>query len=380
MPAQNYTRGQEGFDIYSPGVISTTNYPWIVSDSTKAGVIAANAGAFTGGNALRFSGGTATASTGFDRDIERSTAQVFNAGAGTPVANRSLWGIGFWFNATRMVNANSPLLALGTSANSAQAYQIFGYQQVGGAAALTFPSNITNLTSSPFTYPIVSNAWYWVDILFAINAVNANTWSASYIVDGNVIQNGVALTWGTQVIGQNNLMNRLKFYVSSNVDWLMDDLVLRTVSGADAEYQGSTPPVVADINALPARRIYTYDAVSNGDTDQWSTSDAGATANYLAATDPTGAKYVVANAAGLVDLYKFQKPAGSSPTGITSLCYRGSSTKAGLIQPVKKVGSTTSNLTVASGPNRFLGISENDGTNPWTDTSITAAQFGQQST
>jgi hypothetical protein len=199
------------------------------------------------------------------------------------------------------------------------------------------------------------------------------------MVNSTVVQSNVALTWGANNFSAGQFANRLKFYVSTNVDWKIDDLCLRTVSGADSNYDGTVPPAVDDINALTPRRIYVFDPVANGDTTQWTASD-GTTPNYQAATDPTGAKYVVANAAGLTDLYKFQAPAGATPTGITAVSYRGSSTKSGLIQPVKKVGSTTSNVKTNSGPNRFIGFSETDGTSAWTEASIEAAAFGQTST
>jgi len=377
MPAANYTRAQEGFDLYTAGVISSTNYPWYVSSAPLAGVITAGGGVF-GGNSMNFSGGPGTSASGFERAIP-SVARLYNDGAGSLAASRSLWGFGFWFNATRMVNGSNMLLGLGTSAVAGNAYQFFGYQQVSGAPSLVFPSNITSPLSSPYLYPIVADAWYWVDIMFAINAFNANTWRATYLVDSNVVQSDVALTWGSNNFASGNLANRLKFYVASNIDYKIDDLVIRTANGSDADWVGSTPPVLADINALPARRIYSFPATANGSVNQWASSD-GTTPNYQAATDPTGAKYVVADSAGLQDLYKWNAPGGTTPTGITAISYRGASTKSALIQPIKKVGSTISNMKVDSGPNRFFAVSENDGTNPWTQASIEAAEFGQQST
>jgi hypothetical protein len=107
------------------------------------------------------------------------------------------------------------------------------------------------------------------------------------------------------------------------------------------------------------------------------TSDSGEP-NYQAATDPTGTKYVAADATNLTDLYKWQLPPVDD---IKAVVMRGASTRYQNVQASYKTptGSITQFKKNVSNPSEYLSVCENDGTDQWTTASIQAAEFGQTS-
>lgn len=367
----NFLRTAEGFDIYSSGNIATTNFPWYVVDATRTGNVTSAGGVF-GGNALVFSGGTTTSTNGLDYQYATTANPSSSA---TSAGTKAMFGFGFWFNATAATAGTTQvLLQLGSSTTTGQ-YSMLGYTYAAGNLSLIFPTN-TTFTTSPFSYPILTNAWYWIDIRWVVNSSPAS-WTYSYRVNDVEVATGT-LTWGSNLIAAGNPWNRFRFNTNSQINYRIDDMVIRAVSNADTDYAiaGGTP-ALTDIPFMTARRIYAASATGNGTQNDWASSDGGTTPNWQAATDPTGVKYVVASDVNQTDLYKWS--VSGSPTDIQGVVYRGASQKFSSVQPVKKVGSTVSNMTVGSGANRFIAVAENDGSSAWTSSSIAAAEFGQKS-
>lgn len=375
MAAKTYMKAAEGFDIYLNGPIATSDYPWTVVDATRTATITPDAGAFPGAKALAFTGGTTSAVPG----LQYSFPTELRAGYNTALAtDRGVVGIGFWFNMNQMNSAvTSWLLQLGSS-TQAGVYNLFGVTAAAvGSASMIFATNMNTPATAPVTYPIIANAYYWVDIRFAIDST-ARTWNYEYRVNDVVIASGTA-TWTSVLIAAGNKMDRLGLLATQYLQWKMDDLVVRSACAADADWAGSTPTVVADISPMTSRRITIAAPVSNGTVNQWTSSNPGVP-NYQAATDPTGAMYVSSTDIDQTDLYKFAAQ-GAAPSDISGVIYRGASPKLGSINPQFKgtSGVQTDMSPQSSGASRFVAVSESNEGVKWTAASIAAAEFGQKS-
>lgn len=372
MAAKTYLKAAEGFDIYPDGSIATSNYPWNVSAAISSGNILSNAGAFAGSKALTFTGGTTVAVSGLQYTFPTNMRSGYNTALAT---DRGVVGIGFWFNMNQMTTPFTAwLLSLGSS-TAAGVYNLFGITAAAlGAASMQFNAP----AGAPITYPIISNVFYWVDIRFAIDS-QARVWSYEYRVNDSVISSGT-IPWTAVAIAATNKLDRLYMYMMNQFQWKIDDLVVRSACAADADWGGSGPVVVADILPMTSRRIYKIDPASNGTINEWTSSEEGVP-NYEAATDPTGALFVTSTDVGQTDLYKFAVPAGSDPTDISAVIYRGASPKLGSINPqlIGADGLQKDMSPQSSGVARFVGVSESNSDGPWTAASIAAAQFGQKS-
>lgn len=367
--AATFIKAAQGYDIYSAGAVAN-NYPWNVYSGTGTANIVAGAGEF-GGNALELYGTNTSNVNCLDLSIP-STAKLQRSASQSGIVS-----VNTWINVQTAINGLNAqtLFGLGSSASQGYSYPLVGLSTSAGAANLTFPTVFNQLSNAPFLFPISLTAYYFLSLRFAW--YNSTIFGTYYI--NNVQVYSQQLSWTADNFAGTFLLDRLKFYGSSTAKIDYDDTIVQLVSNNDADWPVTTGnPTTSTIPGVPAAQIYNMTPTANGDTDQWVTSDNGTTPNWQAATDSTGSKYVRATDSNQTDLYKWTAPAQAN--GILGVVYTGTSAQSVNIQPQQKVGTTQTTMKrVQSGANRFIGISEDDGTNPWTVASIGAAQFGQES-
>lgn len=367
--ADMFFKAAQGFDIYSAGPVAN-NYPFFTFSGTGTANITSAAGQF-GGNALELNGTSTTNTNMLDLAVP-STAKLQRVTGQSGIVSVSMW-----IDVATAINGltNQPIVALGSSASQGYAYPIVGLTTSSGAVNLVFPTVFNQLSNAPFLFPVSLATYYFLSLRFAW--YNSNIFASYYI--NNQLVYGQQLSWTADNFAGTFLMDRVKFYGSSSAKVYLDDMVVQLTSNNDADWPVlSGNPSTNSIPLVPVTEIYNMTPTGNGDTDQWTTSDSGATPNWQAATDPTGSKYVRATDSAQTDLYTWTAPAAAN--GIMGVVYTGSSVQPVNIKPQTKVGTTqTAMKRIQNGANRFIGIAEDDGTNPWTVASIAAAQFGQES-
>jgi hypothetical protein len=359
----------EGMDDYAAGAIGNV-FPWFQTNSAAAGQIVADAGAF-GTNALSFTAGAVNQS-GMELQFP-STMQVLrnqSAAGGT-----GAFGVSCWIEIGTPVVSNDTdiLLAIGPSSAESEALPILGLTNSSGSGlSLVLPSTTANLTTSPHLLSVSPNTYVWIGVYFSYKPTGVLT--ATMCLAGSGIFQDVSVTFSTDIFSAGQLINRLKFYQAVTGPWSVDDVCVQAVSSADAIWPAPSSLAPELIPQWTPRQISFATATGNGSVDQMTPS--GSEPNYQSATDQTGANYVTATAINQVDVYTFSTAASD----IKAVIYRGASTKYNNLSAVQNVSGTTSVMGVTeAGPNEFIGISENDGTNAWTDASIAAAGFGQTS-
>lgn len=360
----NFIKAAEGFDIYPAGSVAT-NYPW-VKKNAAGGSITAAAGIF-GGNALQFSGGTVASETYLEYMFP-STMQLQRNN--TNAGGKGLFAVSGWINnITVTQNGDYPLIGIANTTD-ATFYNLLGVRSDATGKSLMFPSNFNNISSAPITFPVQSGPM-WVNLRFAYS--QGGVIFASYYINGYYKTTSVQLGWTVDSLPSPGSANKLKLQSGQNVTWQLDDLIVQNVSNADSNWViAGTIPRVTDIPTLPVQQIYNSSVISNGSSVQWQSSSTAA--NYLAATN--GTDHVIADSTLLAaDLYKWS---GTPATSIVGTVLRGSTTSSN-VNAIQKVGSSLNDASVISvGNNRFIGITENDGTSAWTAASIAAAEFGME--
>lgn len=378
--AAQFIAAAEGFDIYPSGTIAA-NYPWFTTNSAIAGQINLSAGAF-GGAALTFpvSGAPTSLTSGFEYQFP-STMQMIRGNTAT--SGKAAFAFNFWLNVNSMNPGSGTLLALGTAGVPGSWYPLLNISNSSsGGTNLQFVTNINSPTSSPYNFNIQLNTYYWIQLQFSYYSTTSTASSAvltaTYTINGTTLQQDIPVTWSADNFTAGQIANRLKFFASNFVSYFVDDLVVQNVSGADAAWPlgAGVWPTPETEPAITARRIYAVAATANGSVTQWTPS--GAEPNWQSATDTTGANYVTANATGLTDTYKWNVPAVSD---VRAVVIRGNSNRYQNIAGSFKTSSSSgiTQMTTANGPSRYVAVSETDGTNPWTTTSLNAGEFGQTS-
>lgn len=369
MATDAFIKAGQGFDIYGAGALAN-NYPWSVYSNTGAANIVAGNGVY-GGKSLELTGTSTTNANPLDLAFP-STGKLQRV-----TGQSGIITVNTWLSVATAISGLTAqsILGLGSSASQGYSYPIVGITTSSGASNLVFPTVFNQLNNAPFLFPISLASYYFLSLRFAW--YNSNIFATYYINNVQVLSQ--QLTWTGDNFAGSFLVDRLKFYGASTMRTDFDDLVIQSTSNNDTDWPiTSGNPATNSIPLVPPTQIYNVTATGNGDTDQWTTSDNGVTPNWQAATDATGAKYVKASDVNQTDLYTWSAPAGIA--GVLGVVYTASSAQALNILPAYKAGSTTGAFhRVQSGASRVIGISENDGTNPWTSASINAAQFGQES-
>jgi hypothetical protein len=358
--------GVEGFDIYPAGALGNA-YPWYTPNSTYQGNITSGSGAF-GGNALSFNAGPANAS-GLEYQFP-STMQVMRALSSA--GGSGAFGLAGWINVgTPSANGTEVLLALSSSATPAAALPLLLLtNSVSAGLNLALPASATGTATANGLLSVQSGSFVWVGVYFSYSPTGKLL--VTLCLNGTPIFTDQAITFSADVFTGGKVCDRLKFYQSTLASWSLDDLVIHAVSSADAAWDAPASINPEILPHMSPRQVTLAQATGNGSYAQMTPS--GSEPNYQSATDSTGANSVTATAINQVDTYKWQTTA----TDIKAVVYRGQSAKYGQLNAVQNVGGALTAMPVQSaGPNEFIGISENDGSNAWSASSITAAEFGQ---
>jgi hypothetical protein len=361
-----FIAGAEGLDIYPAGAIGNV-FPWYQTNATYQGTIKAGAGAFAG-NALSFAAASLNAS-GQEMQFS-STMQVMKnlASAGGSGA----FGVCGWINVGAPVaNGTDTLLGLGTSMSGTPVIPLLGLtNSSNGGLNLVLPSSVSSLTTNPHLLAITPNTQYWIGVYFAYKPNGLLT--ATLCLSGTPVFTDVALTWTSDVFTAGQIANRLKFFAATTAPWQIDDVIIQAVSSADTALWPSGTITPETIPQFSPRQISLATVTGNGTLNQWEAS--GSQPNYQSATDPTGANSVIATGINLTDRYVWTTEAND----VKAVVYRGQSTRYGQISPVQFTNGQQTRMPAAlSGPSEFIAFSENDGTSPWTASSINSAEFGQ---
>lgn len=378
--ANQYVAGLEGFDIYPSGALAAS-FPWFITNSALNAQINTTAGAFGGGAlTLPTSGAPSSLTSGTEYQF-LSTMQMVRGN--TAAGGQGVFAISGWLNVTTMSAGSGTLLGIGSSLNTALAYPLLNISQNSTTGLnLQFITNINSPTSSPYNFNIQLNTYYWVTMSFAYystsSTASTGTLLATYTINGATVLADQPVTWSADTFTTAQPLNRIKFYGSSFISYLWDDLMIQSVSNADTIWPvaGGSYPTPETVPNIPARRIYNLAVSANGSVTQWTPS--GSEPNYQSATDTTGANYVTATATGQTDTYKWTCP---TVTDVRAVAIRGTSTRYQNIVGTFKTSSTSgqTNMTTNNGPTRYISFAETDGTNPWTQTTINAGEFGQTS-
>lgn len=362
-----YIVAAEGLDIYAAGAIGNA-FPWFQTNTTYAGQIVAGAGAF-GGNGLSFQSASANQS-GLEYQFP-STLQVLRNQSGA--GGEGAFGVCGWISVGSPVLAGDTdiLLALSSSVAESDVLPILGVMNSSTSGLnLVLPSTVGSLTNAPHLLSIAPNSYVWVGVYLSYQPTGEL--NATLCLAGSPIFQNVSVTFSTDVFTVGQIVNRLKFYAAQTAPWTVDDLVIHALSSADALWPSPATLTPALIAPLTPRQITLASATGNGSVDQMTAS--GSEPNWQSATDATGANSVIATAVPQSDRYKWSTAA----TDIRALVYRGQSAKYNQLSAVQAVSGVQTTMAVSqAGPNEFVGVSENDGTNLWTDSSVAAAEFGQ---
>lgn len=365
-----FIAGAEGLDIYQAGVLGNA-FPWFQTNPTYQGQIVSGAGAFST-NGLSFAAAAANQS-GMEYQFP-STMQVLRNLA--TAGGSGAFGISGWIEIGTPVATGDTdiLLALGTSSTESETLPILGLTNSATLGLnLVLPSTTANLTTAPHLLSVTAGSYVWVGVYFSYKPTG--TLTATLCLAGGAIFQDVSVTFSTDIFSAGQIVNRLRFYAAQTAPWTIDDFIIQAVSSADALWPAPGTLTPELIPQFTPRQITVATATGNGSVDQMAPS--GSEPNWQSATDPTGVNSVIANSANQTDLYTWSTTAAD----IKGVIYRGQSSKYNQLSAVQSPsGGTQSVMGVTfGGPNEFLGISENDGTNPWTDASIAAAGFGQTS-
>lgn len=376
--AEQFIAGSEGFDIYPAGAL-TSNFPWSITNSSLVGSINATAGAF-GGCALTLPETGASLASGFTYQFLSSMNMVRG---NTSAGGMGAFAVNLWLNVNAMSPGSGTLLSLGSSSNTAVSYPLLNISNsTSGGTTLQFITNINNPSSSPYSFTIQLDTYYWIQLQFAYysttSSASSATLLATYSINNVAIQSAIPLTWGSDVFTAGQIANQLKFYTANFLQYFIDDMVIQTVSSSDTTWPlgVGVDPVPSTLPAVSARRIYAIPATGAGSDTQWTAS--GGEPNWESATDTTGANFVTATAAAQTDTYKWDAP---TMTDIRAVVTRGNANRYANITGSFKTssGSAVTQMETINGPSEYVSIAETDGTNPWTTTSINAGEFGQTS-
>jgi hypothetical protein len=378
MPA-NFVAAVEGFDIYPNGTLPA-NYPWFITDSTKAAQINLTAGAF-GGAALTFptTGAGSTLSSGTEYQFPSTMRMI----RGTTNGNMGVFSVNMWLNINTMTTGSGTLLSMGTAGIPGSIMPLLNVSQSSSAGVnLQFVTNVNSPTSSPFNFNVQLNTYYWIQLQYAYYSTGAAATTGvllgSFSVNGTSFLTDQPITWSADVFAAGQVMNRMKFGASNFISYFIDDMVIQAVSNSDANWPlgAGVNPTPESIPAMSARRVFVGTATANGSLTQLTPS--GSEPNWQSATDPTGDNFVTATAAGQTDTYKWTAPALSD---VRAVVVKGNSNRYSNLQGSFKTSSGGSlvQMNTNFGPSRYVSISENDGANAWTQTSIEAGEFGETS-
>src|SRR6202012_6011073 len=88
---------------------------------------------------------------------------------------------------------------------------------------LLFPSTLSAVITSPYTFAIQPNTYYWVSIAISFAA---GVWTATYAIGGTAIQTNVSITWPADYFTAGQFANTIRFAASRIASTSYDDIVV----------------------------------------------------------------------------------------------------------------------------------------------------------
>lgn len=383
MATPQFIAGMDGFDRYPAGALSPV-WPWVQLNANNAASIVQGASLFNS-NAVGFPAGTSN-TCGWVFVVPSTAAfQKNNTKAGGTAA----FGFCGYVQLSRLTQAGTDtLLAAGCAQNQGASFPILGqsYSSLYGQS-LAFPSTVSGFATKPYLYSVQPGTWYWVGIYFCWQP-NAKL-TATYCINGKAIWKDVPVTWLTDILAAGQALNMLKAYNGILGEWYLDDIVLHAASTADATWTNPTTLTPEILPQFHPKQITLAQATATAFNSGFFSMTG--VADYQAATDLSGVNsvgaYQTTNGVGTVgtDSYEYYNWQAQAHPHVNAIQYRGASSNLLQVSAAQVVSGQTKTMPVANNgpqgqgnsPGIFVGVSENDGTNRWTQASIEAAEFGQ---
>lgn len=383
MAAPQFIAGLDGFDRYPAGALSPV-WPWVQLNANNTASIVSGYSLF-GTNALGFPAQSSN-SCGWVYVVPSTAAFQKN---NTHAGGTGAFGFCGYVRLSPISTAGTDtLLAMGCAQNQGASFPILGqsYSSQYGLS-LAFPSQVAGLSTKPYLYSLKPNTWVWVGIYFSFKPNGILL--ATYCINGKAIWKDVSIGWVTDILASGQAINMLKAFNGTLGEWYLDDMVLHAVSTADATWPSPatlTPEVLPQFHPKQITvATATATAFNSGFFSMTSEAD------YQAVTDLSGQNavgaYQTTNGVGTVgtNSYEYYDWQAAAHPKVNAIQYRGSTTNLLQVSAAQVVsGQEVTMPLLNNGPQGqgnsqgiFVGISENDGTNRWTQASIAAAEFGQ---
>jgi len=379
MAAPQFIVGADGFDRYAAGTLSPV-WPWQQINANNQLAIVGGQSVFSS-NALGIPA-YSTNTCGWAFQVPTTLSFLRNKS----IAGGS--GAFGWCGYVQIGNIATAgtdlLLAMSSASNVGATVPLLGqtYSTAHGLN-LAFPTQVAGIgsTNNPLLYAVNPNTWYWVGVYFSYQPTGKLT--ATYCINGKPIWTDVTVTWLTDILAAGQFLNTLKVYNGTLAEWYMDDMILHAVSSADANWPAPTPLLPEVLPQFLPRQITLAQAVAtlsnNGFVSMTGEAD------YAAVSDLTGVNSVAfletATAAAGSEVYTWN---AQPHPNVNAVVYRAVASNPSAIAAVQSVGGVQTNMTDTtvggSATGGVAGVSENDGTNYWTQASIAAAGFGQTAT
>jgi hypothetical protein len=383
MATPQFIVGAEGFDRYPAGALSPV-YPWVQLNTNNTAAIVPTFSLFNS-NALGVPP-LATNSCGWVYVVPSTAAFQRN---NTKAGGTGAFGFcGYIRLGSLTTQGTDTMLAMGCTNNSSPSFPILGqsYSTLYGQS-LAFPSQVSGLGTKPYLYSVKPNTWVWVGIYFSFTPTGKLL--ATYCINGKAIWKDVTINWLTDLFAAGQTVNMLKVYNGTLGEWYMDDMVLHAASTADANWPNPTaltPEVLPQYHPKQITMAQATATAFNSGFFSMTTEPDWQAVTDLSGQNSIGA-YQTTGGVGSTggDSYEYYNWTPQAQTGIKALIYRGQSSNLLQVSPAQVVGGQETTMAVNNnGPQNvgnsvgmFVGISENDGTNHWTQASIEAATFGQ---
>lgn len=370
----------DGLDHIPSGTL-TTQFPWYQLNAPASGVITDDAGAFPLSKGLVFSAGTS---------LVQANAMAFPGNSllmrnNTTPNGKSIHGVGMWFKATDTAANYNPiaLISLGTSYSTSAIPLIGVRNSPADGFKLCFATNLTTFTNAPVMVDLQLNTYYWIYMKFSLTP-NAQL-VGSYYINNIPIEENFVMTLTSDPLSTYPC-NRLVFSSNStNVKYMVDDVYVQSVSGADTDwpagFTGDVPndPVLADFSVITSRRVKSIPIVADGDVIEFTPSDP-LMENWEAAISDT--EYVQSTERGQTDVYKVD-PSAVALRDVNAVKFQAKTNTYFSLTSAIKDGSNPVDDGVGvinRGGDKISYILEKDANDQdWTNVTITDTQFGLKS-
>lgn len=372
MAASQFIVGADGFDRYPAGTLSPL-WPWQQINTNNLLAVVQGQSVF-GSNALGVPAGS-TNSCGWAFQTPSTMGFLRNAGLS------GAFGFCGYIRIGNIATLGTDLLlAMSSSANINATMPLVGQSfSTAYGLNLAFPSQVVGLgkTNNPYLYAVKPGQWYWVGVYFSFQPTGKLI--ATYCINGKPIWTDVPVTWVTDILAGGQALDTVKVYNGTLAEWYLDDMIVHGVGSSNPSWPA--PAVNTPEAVLPffAPRQITLASASATATSHGFVSMNTSVPDYQSAVNTTGVAFLETDTAAQgSETYTWQTQPHAN---INAVVYRGISTNPSQVVAIQSVAGQQSNMrnsnSQAVGTGGFTGVSENDGTNPWTPASVAAASFGQ---